>query len=48
MTIYTIIPATDFYPETIQRNNDDGSITSIPMVVKNSDYQAYLASQTDQ
>lgn len=28
--------------ETIQKYNDDGSSTSIPMVEDNSDYQIYL------
>jgi len=29
----------------IERFNEDGSITSIPMIESNSDYQAYLASE---
>ena len=27
---------------TIKRNNDDGSISFIPTLAENSDYQAYL------
>jgi len=32
----------------ICRTNEDGTVTWIPCVAENSDYQAYLASQTDQ
>ena len=28
----------------VERNNEDGTITSIPLNEANSDYQAYLAS----
>jgi hypothetical protein len=34
------VQGTDF--TYIERTNDDGSITSIPMNENNSDYQAYL------
>jgi len=37
-------PSTRF----VVKNNEDGSTTWIPCVAENSDYQAYLASQTDQ
>jgi hypothetical protein len=30
--------------ETIQRTNDDGSVSFIPKDLSNSDYQAYLKS----
>jgi hypothetical protein len=30
--------------ETIQRTNDDGSLTFIPLDESNSDYQVYLKS----
>jgi len=32
----------------IMRTDEDGTIHCIPPVADNSDYQAYLASQTDQ
>ena len=41
--IYEIIESFDGQ-KTIKRNNDDGSITFIPMTESNSDYQAYLKS----
>ena len=36
---------TDF-GSSIQRNNDDGSVTFIPVDNANPEYQAYLAAQT--
>jgi hypothetical protein len=42
MKKYTVIPATEFNPETIQCVNDDGSVSSIPADPANSDYQEYL------
>jgi len=35
----------EFGQEIIIRTNDDGSVSSIPEDLANSDYQAYLASQ---
>ena len=43
MKKYTVIPATQFQPETIFAENEDGSVSSIPKNEANSDYQAYLA-----
>ena len=42
MTKYTLIE-TDL-GSYVTRDNDDGSVTSIPLVEANSDYQAYLAT----
>jgi len=42
--IFTGLPST----QTICRTNEDGTQTFIPTDPANSDYQAYLASQTDQ
>jgi hypothetical protein len=44
MITYQIITSEITGSTTIQRNNEDGSITSIPTDPANSDYQAYLAS----
>jgi hypothetical protein len=38
MSIYTLMEN-----GSINRNNEDGTITLIPPVSNNSDYQAYLA-----
>ena len=48
--IYTIKPAdpSTFTNEMIIRENEDGSISSIPLDPANSDYQAYLKSLDDQ
>ena len=45
---YELIPASDFQQEVLKRTNKDGSTSWIPLDPANSDYQAYLASQTDQ
>jgi len=46
---YEIVPAIPFlFPEMIKRTDVDGTIWWIPTDPANSDYQAYLASQTDQ
>jgi len=34
--------------QVVKRTNADGTVWFIPMDEANSDYQAYLASQTDQ
>ena len=46
MKKYTVIQATEFNPETIALENEDGSISSIPTDPANSDYQAYLNKDT--
>jgi len=45
---YTVIPATDSTPEVIMADMGNGTALCIPTDPANSDYQAYLASQTDQ
>jgi len=40
---YKIIESFDGI-KTIQRDNEDGSLTFIPVNLANSDYQAYLKS----
>jgi len=46
MKKYTVIQATEFNPETIALENEDGSISSIPTDPANADYQAYLNKDT--
>jgi hypothetical protein len=46
MKKYTVIQATEFNPETIALENEDGSISSIPTDPSNADYQAYLNKDT--
>jgi hypothetical protein len=46
MKKYTVIQATEFNPETIALENEDGSVSSIPTDPANSDYQAYLNKDT--
>jgi len=48
MPTYQVIPATQMNGEVIQRTDADGTVWFIPTDPANSDYQAYLASQTDQ
>ena len=43
---YEIIESFDGI-KTVQRTNDDGSLTFIPIDPANSDYQAYLKSLED-
>jgi hypothetical protein len=46
---YEIVPAIPFlFPEMIKRTDADGQVWWIPTDPANSDYQAYLASKTDQ
>ena len=35
------------YTDTIERINEDGSVSSIPLDEANSDYQAYLADEAE-
>lgn len=42
MTTYRILA--DKYGDVIVRDNPDGTTTSIPTDLENSDYQGYLAS----
>jgi hypothetical protein len=44
MTIYKII--TNDLGKCLVRNNEDGSVTTIPTDPANSDYQAYLNKDT--
>jgi len=46
MTIYEII--TNDLGKCLVRNNEDGSVTTIPTDPTNSDYQRYLNSEAEQ
>jgi len=46
---YELVPAIPFlFLEMIKRTDADGTVSFIPTDPANSDYQAYLASQTNQ
>ena len=46
---YELVPAIPFlFLEMIKRTDADGTVSFIPLDPANSDYQAYLASQTNQ
>lgn len=44
MVIYQIITSEVTNTEILKRDNEDGTISYIPLDPANSDYQAYLAS----
>ena len=47
MVTYSIINSEITNSISIQRINEDGSVSSIPTDPTNSDYQAYLATQAN-
>ena len=40
--MYQLLPPHSMGYDNIKRINDDGSVTYIPMIKDNADYQAYL------